>query len=95
MLTFTLIFLIALFISTAIDFWLDQRQLKAVHTHKHEVPARFKGAISLEAHQKAASYTTTKIKVGTWAGAYGLGLLLIWTLGGGLDALDEMIRSWG
>jgi len=95
MLTFTLIFLTALFISTAIDFWLDQRQLKAVQTHKHEVPARFKGAISLEAHQKAASYTTTKIKVGTWAGGYGLGLLLIWTLGGGLDSLDEMVRSWG
>ena len=95
MLTFTLIFLTALFISTTIDFWLDQRQLKSVQTHKHEVPARFKDVISLEAHQKAADYTTAKIKVGTWAGLYSLGLLLMWTLGGGLDVLDNTVRSWG
>ncbi|WP_038247737.1 M48 family metallopeptidase [Ghiorsea bivora] len=95
MLTFTLIFLTALFISTAIDFWLEQRQRKAVLTHRHEVPARFKDVISLEAHQKAADYTATKIKVGTWAGIYSLGLLLMWTLGGGLDVLDEIIRQWG
>ncbi|HIP07881.1 MAG TPA: M48 family peptidase [Mariprofundaceae bacterium] len=95
MLIFTLIFFIALFISTAIDFWLDQRQLISVANHRAEVPARFKGAISLEAHQKAANYTTTKIKVGTWAGIYSLGLLLVWTLGGGLDVLDNTVRSWG
>ncbi|HID35903.1 MAG TPA: M48 family peptidase [Ghiorsea sp.] len=95
MLTFTIIFLAALFISTAIDFWLDQRQLISVANHRAEVPARFKDAISLEAHQKAANYTTTKIKVGTWAGIYSLGLLLVWTLGGGLDVLDNTVRSWG
>ena len=95
MMTFTLIFLTALFISTAVEFWLDQRQLKSVQTHKQEVPARFKDAISLEAHQKAADYTSTKIKVGTWAGMYSLGLLLVWTLGGGLDVLDNTVRSWG
>lgn len=95
MLTFTLIFLTALFISTTIDFWLEQRQRKAVLSHRNEVPSRFKGVIPLEAHQKAADYTTTKIKVGTWAGLYSLGLLLMWTLGGGLNILDETIRQWG
>jgi len=93
MLTFTLIFLTALFISTAIDFWLDRRQLTSVNKHREEVPPRFKHDITLEAHQKAADYTSTKIKVGTWAGVYGLGLLLVWTLGGGLDYLDQIMRS--
>ncbi|MDQ7003347.1 MAG: M48 family metallopeptidase, partial [Ghiorsea sp.] len=95
MLTFTLIFLTALFIATAIDVWLNQRQIKAVAGHKHEVPARFKDAIPLKAHQKAADYTITKIKVGTWAGFYGLALLLVWTLGGGLDVLDHIVRDFG
>ncbi|MDQ7003508.1 MAG: M48 family metallopeptidase [Ghiorsea sp.] len=95
MLTFTLVFLIALFISTAVEFWLDQRHLKSVMTHRNTVPERFADAISLEAHQKAADYTSTKLKVGFWAGLYGLGLLLVWTLGGGLDVLDQTVRAWG
>jgi len=94
MLTFTFIFLTALLISTAIDFWLNQRQLKSVFTHRDAVPARFADNISLEAHQKAADYTTTKMKVGTWAGFYSLGLLLAWTLGGGLDLWDQYLRSF-
>jgi len=95
MLTFTLIFLIALFISTAVELWLDQRHLKSVMQHRSAVPERFADAISLEAHQKAADYTSTKLKVGFWAGLYGLGLLLVWTLGGGLDVLDHMVRDLG
>ncbi len=95
MLTFTLIFLIALFISTAVELWLDQRHLKSVMQHRSAVPERFADAISLEAHQKAADYTSTKLKVGFWAGLYGLGLLLVWTMGGGLDVLDNMVRDLG
>ena len=95
MFTFTLIFLLALFISTAIAWWLDYRQLSSVRKHRAEVPKRFADVISLEAHQKAADYTATKIKVGFWASLYGLGLLLAWTLGGGLDVLDQMVRDWG
>lgn len=91
---FTYIFLTALFISIAIDFWLDRRQLSSVARHRSAVPERFVDCISLEAHQKAADYTTTKIKVGTWAGVFSLGLLLIWTLGGGLDLLDQYVRGF-
>ncbi len=93
MITFTFIFLTALFISSAIDIWLNQRQLGSIDAHRDAVPARFEGHISLESHQKAADYTSTKIKVGTWAGFYSLVLLLVWTLGGGLDLLDEYVRS--
>ena len=93
--TFTLIFLTALLISTAVEFWLDGRQMKSVKMHHAEVPKRFKDVMPLSAHQKAADYTAAKLKLGTWAGLYSLGLLLIWTLGGGLDALDQTVRSLG
>ena len=93
MLTFTWIFLIALFIATAINFWLDQRQLRAVSKHRSAVPQRFVDVILLQAHQKAADYTCTKLKVGTWAGMYALALLLFWTLGGGLEWLDGQVRD--
>jgi len=93
MLIFTWIFLIALLISTAIDFYLDQRQMRAVLTHRDAVPERFAEVISLESHQKAADYTLAKMKLGTWSGLYGLGLLLLWTLAGGLDWLDYFVRG--
>jgi len=95
MLTFTLIFLTALFISTAVEFWLNQRQIQSVTQHRNAVPERFADSISLEAHQKAADYTAAKVKVGIFAGFYAVALVLLWTLGGGLDALDQSVRSLG
>jgi len=94
MLTFTWIFLAALLISSCIEFYLDRRHIGSIQSHRRAVPERFAANISLESHQKAADYTLTKMKVGTWSGLYGLGLLLIWTLGGGLDALDQWLLSW-
>jgi STE24 endopeptidase len=94
MLTFTLIFLAALLLSTAIDFYLDQRHMRSIVRHRDAVPERFADVISLESHQKAADYTMAKMKLGTWSGLYGLGLLLLWTLGGGLDVLDQWLQAW-
>ncbi len=94
MLIFTCIFLAALLLSTAIDFYLDQRHMRSIVTHRAAVPERFADAISLESHQKAADYTMAKMKLGTWSGLYALGLLLVWTLGGGLDILDQWLRAW-
>jgi len=68
--------------------------MRSILTHRKAVPERFAGAISLESHQKAADYTMSKMKLGTWSGLYGLGLLLAWTLGGGLDMLDQWLRAW-
>lgn len=68
--------------------------MRSILTHRKAVPERFAGAISLESHQKAADYTMSKMKIGTWSGLYGLGLLLAWTLGGGLDMLDQWLRAW-
>jgi len=94
MLFFTALFLIVLFISIVIEFYLDQRQMRSVLTHRASVPERFSAQISLTSHQKAADYTLAKMKLGTWSGLYGLGLLLAWTLGGGLDILDTWVSAW-
>ncbi|MDX8395524.1 MAG: M48 family metallopeptidase [Mariprofundaceae bacterium] len=93
MLTFTYLFLIALFINVAVDVWLDFRQKNAVGKHRDVVPELFAEKVSLEAHQKAANYTLAKMKVGTWHGIYGIILLLLWTLGGGLNWLDQGVQA--
>lgn len=85
MTTFTIIFLIALTISYSIQFWLDKRQANYVQQHRGEVPDAFKQSVSLEAHQKAADYTIDKGKLGTVDHIIGIVLLLLLTLGGGIN----------
>jgi len=88
---FTLLFLAMLLISTLIRLYLSQRQINHVGDHRAKVPESFADNISLEDHQKAADYTTAKVRFGRLPLIYEVLLLLIWTLGGGLDWLDRNI----
>ncbi len=90
--TFTIIFLIALIISSSIQFWLAKRQADYVAAHRSAVPDAFRTKVPLEAHQKAADYTLAKIKLGNIDGALGIIVLLLLTLGGGINTAFEY---WG
>ena len=89
MTTFTLLFLIALAGSLLLRFWLASRQLIHVKKHRDTVPDSFAGKVPLEDHHKAADYTLTNTRISMIALAYDSLLLLGWTLGGGLDWLDN------
>lgn len=90
---FTLIFLVGLACSLGIQLWLSRRQLQHVTAHRGQVPEAFKDKISLEAHQKAADYTVARVRLGQIELILGGILLLLWTLGGGLELLDAAWRS--
>lgn len=90
--SFTLLFLAMLTLSLAISLWLEQRQLRHVTAHRSAVPEAFAGQITLEAHQKAADYTVTKVRLSRFELLYSTVILLGLTLGGGLDLLDQL---WG
>jgi STE24 endopeptidase len=92
---FTLLFLAMLLISTLMRLYLSQRQVNYVARHRAKVPDSFVENISLEDHQKAADYTTTKVKFGRLPLFYEVALLLIWTIGGGLEWLDQNIITYG
>ena len=89
----TLTFAAALLASIAIKFWLVGRQMRHVAAHRDAVPEPFRATISLAAHQKAADYTLAKGRFGMLATAFGAALLLGWTLLGGLDALNGLLRD--
>ena len=96
----TLAFATALVLSLAIKFWLATRQMRHVAAHRSQVPAAFAAAVSLQAHQKAADYTLAKGRLGLLSMAFGTLVLLSWTLLGGLDALNSLLREqllagWG
>ena len=92
---FTVFFLAMLLISTLMRLYLSQRQINYVAQHRAQVPDSFAENISLEDHQKAADYTTAKVKFGRLPLFYEVALLLIWTLGGGLQWLDQNILTLG
>ncbi|MFK5914913.1 MAG: M48 family metallopeptidase [Woeseiaceae bacterium] len=90
----TLLFILALLLSLFIQLWLSNRQSQSVRSHRKTVPEAFANNITLEQHQKAADYTMTKLSVNKIELVYGAVLLLAWTLGGGLELLDNTIRAY-
>lgn len=83
--TFTIIFLIALIASYAVQFWLSKRQIDHVNNHRNQVPEAFKETVSLDEHQKAADYTVVKERLGNIDSVIGIIVLLVMTLGGGIS----------
>ena len=91
---FSLVFAALLLIHLGLKLWLANRQARHVAQHRHQVPADFASAISLETHQKAADYTLAKLRVGHWDLAIDAAMLLGWTLLGGLGFLDQWLMAW-
>lgn len=91
--TFTLIFITAFTISVSVRIWLALRHLRYVSTHRSAVPSAFSDAITLTQHHKAADYTLAKTRLSFLQIALEAALLLAFTLGGGLQWLDDTLAG--
>ena len=89
----SLAFAVLLTASVLLKLWLSSRQIRHVAAHRHAVPDAFASQISLEEHQKAASYTIAQGQFGLLEVAWGTAVLLGWTLLGGLSMLNGWIAS--
>lgn len=92
---FTVVFLLALAASSGLEYWLSRRQAAHVLAHREEVPAAFQDTVTLEAHRKAADYTIDKSYLADVDRAVGIGVLLVFTLGGGIAWLQSIWASFG
>ncbi len=92
--SFTLIFIVALLLTTVIQIWLSARHIRHVYAHQNKVPENFADRISLADHSKAAHYTCAKTRAGYPGIFLHAALLLIFTLGGGLNALSAFWLEW-
>jgi STE24 endopeptidase len=90
---FTLLFLLALALTTALRLWLDMRHLRHVVVHRNQVPPDFAGRIDLADHRKAADYTVAKVRVGMLEIALDTLVLLVLTIGGALGMIDQALRG--
>ncbi len=91
--TFTVVFLIALALSTCVRLWLAWRQARHVHACRDQVPTAFADAISIDQHRKAADYTLAKTRLSYLHILVETAILLAFTLGGGLQWLDDSLRG--
>jgi STE24 endopeptidase len=92
---FTLLFLVFLASWAGMSLWLSWRQQRHVMQHRQRVPAEFASRISMEEHARAADYTIARTRFGRLELITALLLLLIWTIGGGLDVIDRYLSGLG
>jgi STE24 endopeptidase len=91
---FSIAFVLALVLSTALKLWLSSRQMRHVAHHRAEVPRLFQNRIKLGSHQRAADYTVARHRLGLLSITLEVLVILGLTLLGGLQALYEIAQSW-
>lgn len=91
----TVIFILAVIGGTALQLWLSGRQVAAVASHRARVPEPFGAQISSSDHAKAADYTIATVRFRRIETVFDAAVLLILTIGGGLDAIDTLWRRTG
>jgi STE24 endopeptidase len=92
--TFALLFLAALLTGTGLRLWLASRHVRHIQANRGAVPAAFSDDIGLEAHQKAADYSSAKTRLNMKVIVFDAAVLLILTFGGALQAIDNLATSF-
>lgn len=92
--TFTIFFVSVFCLTTLLQLWLATRHKQHVIAHREQVPAAFATQISLVEHQKAADYTCAKVNFSYSGIVLHAVLLLVLTLGGGLQLISNFWLNW-
>ena len=86
---FSTLFISTIAVGIALQLWLKWRHKRHILKHRAAVPGAFAGKVSLAEHQKAADYTVARLEASHVDLLLGTALLLFWTLGGGINLLNE------
>ena len=86
---FSTLFIASLCVTTLCRVWLARRQLAHIAAHRELVPQAFHEQIGLQAHHKAADYTSAKTRLSLLSALFDALLLLAFTLGGGIQWIAQ------
>ncbi|MCY4338801.1 MAG: M48 family metallopeptidase [Gammaproteobacteria bacterium] len=92
--TFTYGLIIALIAGFLLQWRLSVRHIRHITAHRDAVPDNFADKIPLAAHRKAADYTCAKTRLRLVELVVSSLILLLLTLGGGLDWIDAVVRAY-
>src|SRR5512146_3027940 len=91
---FTLFFITALALTTLAKLWLARRHLAHIAAHRAAVPEAFREKIPLDAHQKAADYTSAKTRFDMVGTLFDVAILLGFTVAGGIQFIAGLCNGW-
>ncbi|MGB9092978.1 MAG: M48 family metallopeptidase [Gallionella sp.] len=91
---FTFVFIAALAATTLAKLWLARRHLAHIASHRSAVPDAFHEIVRIAEHQKAADYTSAKTRFDMLGTLYDTVLLLVFTVGGGIQFIADQCNSW-
>ena len=91
---FGITFLVVLMAATGLRLWLGYRHIAYVQAHRNAVPAQFSADVTLDAHQRAADYTSAKTRLALLSTAVDTALLLWLTFGGGVQLMYDIASRW-
>ncbi|WP_019555835.1 M48 family metallopeptidase [Thiomicrorhabdus arctica] len=86
----TPLFLFALSLNVLIEVWLNIKNQFHIGKHRQSVPEEFSDVVTLEAHQKAADYSRSKLQLSRLGLFYDAAILLFMTLGGGFQDIYNL-----
>ncbi len=91
---FTACFFIALVLKYRVEAFLHNRQMKHLKDGRNSIPAPFEEKITLEEHKKATDYNLAHLAAGRAFSILSLTILLLWTMAGGLEKLNQLIMNF-
>ena len=90
---FTQIFNALILIKFLLETYLKIRNLKSIDNNKDSVPPRFKNVVTEEEYKKSILYNTDRIKFQIFTALFGSVVLVIFTIGGLLNYLTEVVMD--
>jgi STE24 endopeptidase len=91
---FGITFLLVLALAMGLRLWLAARHMAHVQAHRSQVPAEFSAEVSLDAHRRAADYTTAKTRLNLVSIVIDTLLVLWLTFGGGVQLMYDAASQW-
>jgi STE24 endopeptidase len=86
----TSLFVVAVIAETITRLWLSSRQIATVRAHRDRVPELFRNQVELADQQKAADYTVARARLSRVSTVFEAVIRLVFTLGGGIAAIDAL-----
>lgn len=83
-----MVFITTLLVYILTLLWLNFKQSHTVAKFINKVPAEFAAKITLAEHQKAGKYTAAKLRINSFEIVFSAMVLMVWTIGGGINWLD-------
>ncbi len=91
--TLSICFVVLVITILLLKLYLNYKQQVAIKSNIHEVPESFAKRIKLYDHQKAAYYNLAKLKLNNFEEIFSSILLLIFTIGGGIQLINNYFSN--